>query len=56
MLQDVSRVDGFDKLWSLLRSTPCKIPGLTDISDIFNTKTNSGMSKETYYRGTRDLL
>ena len=41
ILQDVSRVDGFDKLWDLLLNNPTKIPGLTSLADIFNTKSNT---------------
>ena len=39
-LQDVSKVEGFDKLWHALLNNPGKFAGLSDISEVFNVKTN----------------
>jgi integrator complex subunit 3 len=40
ILQDVSRLDGFDKLWEALLNQPSRFGGLSDISDLFNVKTH----------------
>jgi integrator complex subunit 3 len=40
ILQDVSKVEGFEKLLDTLLNNPAKFQGLKDVSELFNVKTN----------------